>query len=118
MKTLTVRRLRRLLLVVSGSPRSDRRRAAPCDLRAGRASSVPLDRGSMVPLCVLCIEAGRATEATFQTREMLCGCDEHIKLLEQHGRAAIREQRRASRYARSGPADELVRVAVGVDVTR
>jgi hypothetical protein len=57
--------------------------------------SAPLDRGSTVPLCAVCIEAGRATEATHQTRDGLCGCDQHIQQLEQHGRAAVRRQRRA-----------------------
>jgi len=57
--------------------------------------STPLDRGSVVPLCVVCIEAGRATEATRQTRDLWCGCDEHIQELEQDGLAAIRRQRSA-----------------------
>jgi hypothetical protein len=48
-----------------------------------------------MPPCAVCIEAGRATEATFQTSEGLCGCDEHIAELEQHGRAAIRRARSA-----------------------
>jgi hypothetical protein len=56
--------------------------------------STPLDRGSIVPPCVVCIEAGRATEATHQTKDFLCGCDQHIQELEQHGRAAIRQARR------------------------
>ncbi len=46
----------------------------------------------------MCFEAGRATEATYQTSDQLCGCDQHIQELEQHGRAAIRRQRRARRY--------------------
>jgi hypothetical protein len=61
---------------------------------AVQTTSTPLDRGSIVPLCVVCIEAGRATEATYQTRDFLCGCDQHIQELEQHGRAAVRRARR------------------------
>ena len=57
--------------------------------------STPLDRGSTVLFCAVCIEAGRATEATHQTRDGLCGCDQHIQQLEQHGRAAVRRQRSA-----------------------
>src|SRR5262245_20555584 len=57
--------------------------------------STPLDRGSIVPFCVVCIEFSRATEATHQTKDLLCGCDQHIQELEQHGRAAIHRARRA-----------------------
>jgi hypothetical protein len=66
--------------------------------------SAPLDRGSTVPLCVLCFEAGRATEAIYQSTGHLCGCDQHIQQLEQHGRAAIHRQRKALWYKK---ADEL-----------
>jgi hypothetical protein len=69
--------------------------APPWDPPAGRTISTPLDYSSAVPLCVICIEASRATEATRQTSDMLCGCDEHIQQLEQHGRAAIHRQRKA-----------------------
>ena len=65
------------------------------DLADPETMSTPLDRGSTVPLCAVCIEAGRATEATHQTRDLLCGCDQHIQELEQHGRAAVRRARRA-----------------------
>ena len=52
--------------------------------------STPLDRSSIVIYCVACIKAGRATEATYQTRDtLLCGCDQHIQQLEQHGFAAL-----------------------------
>lgn len=74
--------------------RRGRHRALPCDLPTGRIMSTRLDRGSIVPLCAVCIEAGHATEATFQTRDQLCGCDQHILELEQHGRAAIRQERK------------------------
>jgi hypothetical protein len=57
--------------------------------------STPLDRSSVVFFCAVCIEAGRATEATYQTRDELFGCDQHIRELEQHGRAAIGRQRAA-----------------------
>ncbi|OBI52591.1 hypothetical protein A5706_01880 [Mycobacterium sp. E796] len=53
----------------------------------------------------MCIELGRATEATFQTGDCLCGCDEHIGRLERRGRAAIRRQRIALRYRRVVAAD-------------
>jgi hypothetical protein len=56
--------------------------------------STPIDRGSFVPFCVVCIEFSRATEATHQTKDLLCGCDQHIQELEQHGRAAIHRARR------------------------
>ncbi|WP_156747943.1 hypothetical protein [Mycobacterium sp. E3198] len=83
MHNLTIRRRRR-----------GRRRVLPRDLPTGRTTSTRIDRGSIVPLCALCIEAGRATEATFQTRDQLCGCDQHILELEQYGRAAIHRQRK------------------------
>jgi hypothetical protein len=80
--------------------RSGRHRVPPCDLPTRQTMSTPLDRGSTVPLCAVCIEAGRATEATYQTRDGLCGCDEHIQELERDGRAAVRGARRS---AVSGP---------------
>ena len=49
--------------------------------------------GSTVIYCAVCIQAGRATEATHQTRDLLCGCDQHIQQLEQHGLAAVRRRR-------------------------
>jgi hypothetical protein len=64
--------------------------------RSGQALSARLDRGSTVPLCTVCFEAGRATEATHQTWDLLCGCEQHIRQLEQHGRAAVRRQRGAA----------------------
>ena len=65
-------------------------RTAPRDPPAGRTMSTPLDRSSIVICCVMCIKAGRATEATYQTRDtLLCGCDQHIQQLEQHGFAAL-----------------------------
>ncbi len=72
--------------------------------------STPLDRGSTVPVCAVCIEAGRATEATHHTRDGLCGCEQHIQQLEQHGRAAVRRQRsaEAQRYMAEA-AEELDR---------
>ncbi|MGO9927311.1 MAG: hypothetical protein ACLPLP_14655, partial [Mycobacterium sp.] len=90
MNNLTIRSLRPMLRLLPRSERSQRHRMLPCDLPAGQTPSTPLDRGSIVPLCAVCIEAGRATEATYQTRDLLCGCDEHIQQLEQYGRAAIR----------------------------
>ena len=86
-------RLRPILRVLTRGTRSARHRVQPCDLPAVQTLSTPLDRGSIVPLCAVCIEAGRATEATYQTRDLLCGCDAHIQQLEQHGRAAIRRLR-------------------------
>ena len=62
-------------------------------LPAGQTVSAPLERGSTVILCAVCIQAGRATEATHQTRDLLCGCDQHIQQLEQHGLAAARRRR-------------------------
>ena len=91
---LTVLRLRPLRRLLPGSTQSHCP-AMPCDLPAGRTMSTPLDYSSVVPLCVVCIEDSRAIEATHQTRDLLCGCDEHIQQLEQHGRAAIRRQRSA-----------------------
>lgn len=88
MHNLTIRRRRR-----------GRHRVLPYDLPTGFMST-RLDRGSIVPLCVICIEAGRATEATFQTWDRLCGCDQHILELEQYGRAAIhRERKRLAAHA-------------------
>ena len=55
--------------------------------------STPLERGSTVIHCAVCIQAGRATEATYQTAAGLCGCDQHINQLEKHGLAALRRQR-------------------------
>jgi hypothetical protein len=65
--------------------------------------SAPLDHGSIVPVCAVCIEAGRTTEAIHQTRNGLCGCDQHIQQLEQHGRAAVRRQRSAATAAVLAP---------------
>jgi hypothetical protein len=95
MNSLTIQGLRPILRLVPRSTRSGRHRVLPCDLPTRQTSSTPLDRGSTIPLCVVCFEAGRATEATHQTRDLLCGCDQHIQLLEQHGRAAVRRQRSA-----------------------
>jgi len=95
MNSLTVLPLRPILRLRSRRARSDPYRVPPCDLPAGQPMSAPLDRGSTVPLCAVCFEAGRATEATYQTRDLLCGCDQHIKQLEQHGRAAVRRERSA-----------------------
>jgi hypothetical protein len=65
-------------------------RTAPRDPSAGQTMSTPLDRSSIVIYCVVCIKGGRATEATYQTRDtLLCGCDQHIQQLEQHGFAAL-----------------------------
>ncbi len=83
MHSLTIRRRRR-----------GRHRALACDQPTGQIASTRLDRGSIVPLCAVCIEAGRATEATFQTRDQLCGCDHHIRELEQYGRTAIHRERK------------------------
>ncbi len=82
MHNLTIRRRRR-----------GRHRVLPCDLPASQITSTRLDRSSVVLLCAVCIEAGRATEATFQTSDQLCGCDQHILELERDGRAAIHRQR-------------------------
>lgn len=97
MNILPVLRLRPLRRLLPGSTKGHERDcpAMPCDLPAGQTVSTPLGHRSVVPLCVVCIEASRATEATYQTRDLLCGCDEHIQQLEQHGRAAIRRQRSA-----------------------
>lgn len=94
MNNLTIRRLRPMLRLMPRSRRRGRHRVPPCDLPTGRIMSKRLDRGSVIPLCAVCIEADRATEATFQTRDQLCGCDQHILELEQHGRAAIHRQRK------------------------
>jgi hypothetical protein len=94
MNNLAILRLRPILRLLPRSRRSHVDRVLPCDRPpAGQTTSTPLDRGSIVPLCAVCIEAGRATDATYQTRDGLCGCDEHIRQLEQHGRAAVRRQR-------------------------
>ena len=95
MSSLTFLSLRPILRLLPRSTRSHRHRVQPYDLAAVQTLSTPLDRGSTVPLCAVCIEAGRATEATHQTRDLLCGCDEDIQQLEQHGRAAVRRQRSA-----------------------
>jgi hypothetical protein len=96
--SLTFLSLRPILRLLTRGTRSDRHRVLPCDLPAGQTMSTPLDRGSIVPLCAVCIEAGRATEATHQTRDLLCGCDQHIQLLERHGRAAVRLARRSAAF--------------------
>jgi hypothetical protein len=93
MHNLTIRRLRPKRLLMPRSRRRVRHRVLPCDLPTGRIMSNRVDRGSIVLLCAVCIEAGRATQATFQTRDQLCGCDQHILELERHGRAAIHRQR-------------------------
>jgi hypothetical protein len=95
MSNLTIQRLRPMMRLLPRSTRGHRHRVQPWDLPAVQTQSAPLDRGSIVPLCAVCIEAGRATEATRQTRDLLCGCDEHIQQLEQHGRATVRRQRSA-----------------------
>lgn len=94
MNTLTIERLRPMLRLVPYSRRRVRHSVPSCDVPAGLITSTRLDHGSIVPLCVMCIEAGRATEATYQTGDQLCGCDQHIQELEQHGRAAIHRQRK------------------------
>ncbi len=66
----------------------------PSELPTGRITSTTLDCSSVVPLCVMCIEDGRATEATFQTSDQLCGCGQHILELEQYGRTAIHRERK------------------------
>jgi hypothetical protein len=96
MSNLTFLRLRPMLRLLPRSSRSDRHRVHPCDLPAVQTLSTPLDRGSIVIPCAVCIEAGCATEATYQTKDLLCGCDQHIQQLEQHGRTAVRLARRAA----------------------
>ncbi len=118
MNNLTIQRFRPMLRLMHRSARSDRHRVAPCDLPTGQTMSTPLDRGSIVLLCAVCIEAGRATEATFQTRDHLCGCDQHIQQLEQHGRAAIRRQRQRMAVRKVEAADELDRWTSETKVTR
>jgi hypothetical protein len=98
MNGLTTLCLRPILRLLPRSTRSDSHLGLPGALPAGRTLSTPLDRWSIVPPCAVCIEAGRATEATHQTRDHLCGCDKHIQELEQHGRAAVRDND-APRYA-------------------
>ena len=98
MNNLTIRRLRPILRLLPHSTRSHGHRVLPRGLSAGQTTSTPLERGSIVPLCAVCIEAGLPTEATYQTRDLLCGCDQHIQQLEEHGRAAVRRQRRAGGY--------------------
>jgi hypothetical protein len=102
MNNLTILRIRPILRLLPSSTRRGRHRVPPCHLPAGPTTSTPLDRGSIVPLCAVCIEAGRATEATHQTRDGLCGCDQHIQELEQHGRAAVRRQRSAEPHGYMG----------------
>ncbi|WP_156738437.1 MULTISPECIES: hypothetical protein [unclassified Mycobacterium] len=94
MTNLTMRRLRPVLRLVPHSRRRGRHRALPYDLPAVRITSARLDHGSTVPLCAMCIEAGLATEATYQTSGLVCGCDRHIYELERDGRAAIHRQRK------------------------
>jgi hypothetical protein len=98
MNNFTILRLRPILRLLPRGTRSHVHRVLPCDLPAGQTMSRPLDRGSTVPVCAVCIEAGRATEATHQTRDGLCGCDQHIQQLEQHGRVAVRRQRRTEAH--------------------
>lgn len=97
MNNLTVLGLSPILRLLPYRTRRARHRVPPHDPPVGQPSSTPLDRGSTVALCAVCIEAGQATEATYQTRDMLCGCDEHIRELEIYGRAAVRRQRSAYR---------------------
>ena len=104
MNNLTILRLRPILRLLPRSTRRGGHRVPPCDLPDGPTMSAPLDRGSTVPVCAVCIEAGRATEATHQTRDGLCGCDQHIQELEQHGRAAVRRQRSAAADRGAPPA--------------
>jgi hypothetical protein len=98
MINLTILRLRPILGLLPRATRRNGHRVPPCDLPAGQTMSRPLDRGSTFPVCAVCIEAGRATEATHQTTDGLCGCDQHIQQLEQHGRAAVRRQRSAEAH--------------------
>jgi hypothetical protein len=94
MNNPTFLRLRPVLRLLPRSTRSDRHRVPPCDLPAGQTMSTPPDRGSTVIHCAVCIQTGRATEATHQTRDLLCGCEQHIQQLEQDGLAAVRRARR------------------------
>jgi hypothetical protein len=90
--------LRPILRLLPGSRRSKRHRVPRCAAPAAQTTqtmSTPLDCSSIVLFCVVCIEAGRPTEATYQTQDHLFGCDQHIQELEQHGRAALRRQRAA-----------------------
>ena len=98
MNNLTLRRISPIMRLVPRSTRSGRHRVLPCDLPTRQTLSTPLDRGSTVALCVVCFESGRATEATHQTRNLLCGCDQHIQQLEQHGFAALHRQRSAQAH--------------------
>jgi len=119
MNNPTILRLRPMLRLRSRSTRSGRHRVlARGALPAGQPTSTPLDRGSTIPLCALCIEYGRPTEATYQTRDQLCGCDQHIQELEQHGRAAIRRQRKRVTVRKTQAADELERWRSETNVTR
>src|ERR1700761_8078922 len=52
-----------------------------------------LEVSSIVLFWAVGVETGCAREATHQTKEGLCGCDEHIQELARDGRAAIRRQR-------------------------
>ncbi len=118
MNSPTILRLRPMLRLTSRRTRSDRRRVRSGDLPAGQIMSTPLDRGSIVPLCAVCIEGGRATEATYQTRNQLCGCDRHIQELEQYGRAAIRRERKRVAVRSVRAADEPDRWTSKTKVTR
>ncbi len=96
MNNLTTVCLRPILRLMPRSTRSDSHGGPRGGLTAGQTPSTPLNRSSILVPCAVCIEAGRVTEATHQTRDQLCGCDKHIQELEQHGRAAVRRQRRAA----------------------
>ena len=95
MNNPTILRLRPILRLLPRRTQNHLHRVLPFGLPPGQTMSTPLDRGSIVPLCAVCIEAGHATEATRQTGDGLCGCDQHIPQLEVHGRAAVRRQRSA-----------------------
>jgi hypothetical protein len=102
MNNRTMRRLRPMLRLMPSTRRRGRHRVLPCDPPTGRITIARLDHGCTVLLCAVCIEAGRVTEATFQTKGHLCGCDQHIEELEQDGRATIHRQRkRVAAQARS-----------------
>lgn len=96
----TLRRIRPILRLLPHGTRTGRPPVAPPSPPAGSVKSARLDRGSIVTYCIVCIQAGRPTEATYQTKDLLCGCDEHIHELEQHGLAAVR---RAQEHASAEP---------------
>ncbi len=105
MNNLAILRLRPIQRLLPRRTQSHLHRLPPCGLPA-QTTSTPLDRSSIATLCAVCIEAGRATAATYQTRDGLCGCDQHIQELEEHGRAAVRRQRSAAAQRYIGEAAE------------